>query len=832
MADVKDNHDAAYKYWGEPLYFSLGSAMYLESGLCQRRTIAYGDYSQLYVGDAIAGNTIWGGVDATPAGKWPRDVHSGGGASVVHQSTATAVTNGQDAMCATYHALPIPPVETTQQTIDRQAADQIGYQAVQVKKLMMQKNPSSYFSGKIRLFIQAKYGSLLGNKDKGQLQDNTTNGVPSLSCSGVSGGLVFNNTITSSMGIVTSGHRYFFIELRVVGSTLDAVITPIVFAGHGNKLVQDAVSYNRDTRAINEAVAFSSAYPDTGNPFTISLGAVLGANLGAPLAYGFSFNWDGSTARAVCHYSDGGGITEQITATEVVVSITRITEAASHALPEASRWSISASRSPLGTWSNKAGTPVVWVPDWGEGKLRYYGDIRGASSSWCKIHCFYDSQDTLVYVDNQSETTAAQPTVYNYDPVWHFTYNGVSGDWWTYGMGGGYSASSTQAARTVTKTSVKSQVAITGNYSETVNEKSWGDGGATGETPAYPMGPTWPTVISIMANFPLGASAPPSADPVVTHPAVTAGAMASSGWHAAWYTTFGGGEDNYPWKCWMREYVVQSPVFFTTGYVAWAAANSFLYHDTPDLASLPSMSASFRINADTPTWIYNNTGGGIIPTSVDVLNINYDALVSGVWQLNIGSLIIIDNHLQGWGWGYNNGVPGLVVTSKLGTRSWVSKSAVVIPFYDCSGAHVFQSDTTSEPATYTGRAVAVTQVCNTLHFPRAPSAAMELYLKWDKFKTVVDANSMESVTVVAAGATNSYLNGAYCGWAPQPVYLTPAGLSSLHGQIFIRDVLVAHYQHGQVTAFSSAVHADTFATFVDVSQQGGYTTSGTFVGFA
>lgn len=207
-------------------------------------------------------------------------------------------------LCESQDSLAIGyPKATTGTPAEIAAADwarKIEYGGATVaKKLMLANFPASLFSGKMRLFMQSQYGAAESLKPRLQLGLSGTSLTLSFTNNGILTQIGFWTHMTTGVFRTTDGH-YFLVNLAL-GTTSTTVTYYPISLGPASRAF--AIEY-RDASAADqiklEAYLFAHSTVQTakGKTITLDVGAA-----GAPLAYGWKFNSDGSEARIVVNHA-------------------------------------------------------------------------------------------------------------------------------------------------------------------------------------------------------------------------------------------------------------------------------------------------------------------------------------------------------------------------------------------------------------------------------------------------------------------------------------------------------------------------------------------------
>lgn len=275
--------------------------------------------------------------------------------------------------------------------------------ALAYKKYCAATIPPSIFTGKLRLYFQAKYGSRLA---EWAFKANTANAPPSLDLDTTLDGDLFTFQMHSShTGIFTDGEkRHWLVQIGVRGSSA-APGTINVFPLRASECVEKlrAILLDDETSADDkertEAYILSQSYP---NPaFCISKSLALPTV--SPLGYGWHFNWSG-TAADIVHVDtiSTGGSTYKHRSTHYRINIKRhdeyVDDTTNTALEnEERRWAFTLEQVEQQEWKNYKWQHVIAFPDWSEQKLMVFGALLGNRyGNAAPIYCFYTRDELQV----------------------------------------------------------------------------------------------------------------------------------------------------------------------------------------------------------------------------------------------------------------------------------------------------------------------------------------------------------------------------------------------------------------------------------------------------
>lgn len=232
----------------------------------------------------------------------------------------------------------------------------------------------SNFSGKLRLYAQARYGRAAS--------DSWGFGVPSNT-----------NGSTSGYGLYTDDdYKYWlvYVETNPTGTsvTIRATLLNTDLYGLILPIVSDPNS-SADKRLIAEAYALSRAYR-TGTVLTATITPPTPI-VTIPLAYNWHWLWDGSEARIVVHYNNysaGQNYISKYFRLSLGISDNTITA--------------SISLLSQGTWAPGTGLAYVFSPlaGWGGSVSWAYG-FNGANTAAAPLYCYVKSHESVQSNDQE-----------------------------------------------------------------------------------------------------------------------------------------------------------------------------------------------------------------------------------------------------------------------------------------------------------------------------------------------------------------------------------------------------------------------------------------------
>lgn len=272
------------------------------------------------------------------------------------------------------------------------------------KKVLTGQVPASLFSGKLRLFVQARYGgALMRASDNKPLLDGWApkflpGSPPMIEVTGAA-------VISTSSGLYTADDGTYW--LITMDSTV--LIHRVALTDCGRAVMEKLAELEADAplprakRAEYEAYALSDATIDKKMTFTLQNVATV-----SPLAYGWKWNWNGSKASVISVDPKGAGDNTWWSTSRHDVAFNRnskkdVSNIEDPILAERARWSMSSSASPTGEFSIQWGHAAVWAPLWSEmQQFRVSGNNQFivAKPGSGPIYGWYDNNDNFVTVDH------------------------------------------------------------------------------------------------------------------------------------------------------------------------------------------------------------------------------------------------------------------------------------------------------------------------------------------------------------------------------------------------------------------------------------------------
>jgi hypothetical protein len=314
---------------------------------------------------------------------------------------------------------------------DPESESQLAY-----KKYCAATAPPSVFTGKLRLYFQAQYGTKLG---AWKFQINEANHPPSLDWTTTleDDGYAFQFRSTTTGIYTDSEKRHWLIQLGVKGATA----TPNqmnVFKMKTTQCVEklrpllrsDDVS--ADDKERIETYILSQSYPDPAfcisKPVTIPLSYSLG--------YGWHFNWGGTAADIVqIEAIDLGGSAYKYRSTHWRIAVDRnetyVDDPSNTELEnEDRRWGATLEQVEQAEWKNYKWQHVIASPDWETKQLEILGALLGDRfGAAAPFYAFYtrDELNVLRYSCSGGSSIPAQ-----YKSEAFPTYFGGVADWGEY----------------------------------------------------------------------------------------------------------------------------------------------------------------------------------------------------------------------------------------------------------------------------------------------------------------------------------------------------------------------------------------------------------------
>ena len=222
------------------------------------------------------------------------------------------------------------------------------------KKLVAGFFPSSLFSGKIRLFLQAQYGAK-ENPSYGLTTDvSGTQGLLNYRYGGKE--IQFGMWSHLSVGLFTAPDGTFWLLSISSGGTSNFTVFayPLVILRRAKRLyaIYKSGAYDATNKPKIEAYLFAHSYIDLTKQ--ILVGGFSGSS-GGPLAYGWHFNTSGSEASIVVHELLGKGVShgESLFSKTMTVSFTY----------NSGIFQLSSLVTNGGEWTDGAGVYNIFIPE-------------------------------------------------------------------------------------------------------------------------------------------------------------------------------------------------------------------------------------------------------------------------------------------------------------------------------------------------------------------------------------------------------------------------------------------------------------------------------------
>ncbi len=252
-----------------------------------------------------------------------------------------------------------------------------------VKKICTKFAPPSIFTGKMRLFFQAKYGRELADWD---YSINLANQPASLDTAVKGKSFQFHPALC---GIYTDSRtNHWLVQINLDGDQAMQGLT--IFRMRTTAQVQVMRAYLRDTsrsaqeRERIEAYILAYSEPDPTDKISIPLDIPTGSAMG----YGWHFSWSGSSIDIVQQLAQPfGGENEAYLAEHRRILLNR---REGDAINEAARWSASISLMESQLWGNFKWQTVIAYPEWGSQELSIFGSTFGMRAGTnAPVYCFW-----------------------------------------------------------------------------------------------------------------------------------------------------------------------------------------------------------------------------------------------------------------------------------------------------------------------------------------------------------------------------------------------------------------------------------------------------------
>lgn len=255
--------------------------------------------------------------------------------------------------------------------------------------------PASMFSGKMRLFMQARYGALLSPSQ--DIQSDDAFGV-------IVDGLPLSNLGGVGVGIFTTEQKEHFV-IKISGTTVNFYrLKPIkAFTEIVKKLRAKLSALPAPSQAEQEkleAYIFAGSYIDT-EVYKSYPGVAASCS---PAVYGWSFNWNGTKTDVIDIQISGAGPDAHFLSTHYSLRITHNKSGTDDNFTFALD-TISSQH-----WRDGRGRYHIFVPDYTDGGRMVWMTINNTSGyvGRGKVHCFYNKSDELIVAEydfgNQTQT--------------------------------------------------------------------------------------------------------------------------------------------------------------------------------------------------------------------------------------------------------------------------------------------------------------------------------------------------------------------------------------------------------------------------------------------
>lgn len=322
--------------------------------------------------------------------------------------------------------------------------------ALWMKKVAAHEVPASLYSGKMRLFVQAKYGGSLLRKSNGselfdwepmcRVKEFNWATQPFFSVGDLS--LMNESTLTTGLFTDENDGSYWLIQATSVLTVHCVELTTCGLAMYRQMKAEEerrsrrGEPFTRADKAEYEAYILADAKISKDFKFTLH-------NLPAinPLAYGWKFNWSGSRATCISLSQQGTGNNTYFRASRQDFTLTRnyaadVSGIEDPVLKEKAKWSMTTSNQEnVGEFNFTFALASLWSPSW----FDYLQTLRSGINvdqvpkpGSGPVYCWYDADDELVLI-NYSLTSDSGVTK-SYDKPPHMAYGGY--DWYFKGQNG------------------------------------------------------------------------------------------------------------------------------------------------------------------------------------------------------------------------------------------------------------------------------------------------------------------------------------------------------------------------------------------------------------
>lgn len=308
-------------------------------------------------------------------------------------------------------------------------------EAFYAHKLTLNTCPPSMYSGKLRLLVQSLYGRKYGAGVTDNYRVVTEAGIPKVRIktnipdgNDVNGYVTLTNIAGQSHGLYTdSVGGYWLLWVHTGNGKYRVTIYRVEITACGKAIaawLASQTGMSKEDKAIQEAALLADAKIDYNFSWTVETN--IDATYGAPIAYGWSFKWDGSQAIMTCQKLNGAGTSYESTRLTLnfVRTNTEFAESSATELEEEqARWSISGIVAGMGTWNPQIQRQNIWYPNYFENKLSYfYNPPNFTGSGAGEVACLFDKNDVIVPITISAISTPFQSVeTYNEDTYYAAT---------------------------------------------------------------------------------------------------------------------------------------------------------------------------------------------------------------------------------------------------------------------------------------------------------------------------------------------------------------------------------------------------------------------------
>lgn len=245
------------------------------------------------------------------------------------------------------------------------------------KKTCSKLAPPSQFTGKMRLFVQAKYGAPLADWN---ITINTDNEPPALGITSKGQSYTID---PGRCGIFTDDlMRHWLVQIGMDGIEAYAGITIFRLDATSDAAPLRALlldtTRDAEQRDRIEAYILSTALPNYATKVQLP-GAM--PTIESAMGYGWHFSWSGASVDVVSHTSSAFGSGLQYLATHYRIAIAK---------SSADVWSATSSVVESATWGNSKWKTVIAYPLWSDDKLAIFGSTLGLKQATdAPVYCFW-----------------------------------------------------------------------------------------------------------------------------------------------------------------------------------------------------------------------------------------------------------------------------------------------------------------------------------------------------------------------------------------------------------------------------------------------------------